>query len=74
VWIIKEVKPIQKALVEDNEYIIFLEISLEEEIRGKIITKKKVEQRVCKANKKGDIIIRFNGEKIKSNINEIKSW
>jgi len=73
-WIIKEIKPIQKALVEDNEYIIFLEIILEDELRGKTVTKRKVEQRVCKASKNGGIVIRFNGEKIKSNINDIKSW
>lgn len=73
-WIIKEIKIIQKALVEDNQYLIFLEIKLEEEIRGRLVTKKKIEQRFCKANKKGNIIISFNGEKIKSNINDIKSW
>jgi len=73
-WTVKEIKPIKKALIENNEYIIFLETTLEDDLLNKIITRKKVEQRFCKANKKGDIIIRFNGEKIKCNINDIAFW
>jgi len=72
-WIVKGVKPIKKALIEGNEYIVFIEIELEEEIFNTIISKKKVDKRFCKVNKNGNIIIRFNGEKIKSNINDIPS-
>ena len=35
-WTVKEIKPIKKALIENNEYIIFLETTLEDDLLNKI--------------------------------------
>jgi len=72
-WIIKpeNIKLIKKWHVEDNEYIIFIEYTKEDEFKGKILIHTKTVQRFCKARKNGNIIINFNGQKIKANINNI---
>jgi len=72
-WIIKQdsIKPIKKMHVEDNEYIIIIEYIEEEEFKDKHLTRTKTITRFCKAKKNGDIIINFNGQKIKANINQI---
>jgi hypothetical protein len=72
-WIVKEesIKPSKKRLVENNEYIIYIDYVEEEEIAGKILTRSKTEMRFCKANKKGNIKVSFKGQKLKYNINDI---
>ena len=73
-WEIKQesIKPIKKMLVEDNEYIIYIEYMEQENIKGKTLTRKQIINRFCKATKKGNITINFYGSKIKSNINNIE--
>jgi len=73
-WIIKpeSIKPIKKWHVENNEYIIIVEYVEEDKIKGKVLSNTKTVQRFCKAKKNGDIIINFNGQKIKANINQIE--
>ena len=70
-WSIKQINLIKKMLVEDNEYIIFIEVVFKDEIKGKILSKTQRETRFCKAKKNGDIVINYNGEKINTNINQI---
>lgn len=65
------IKPIKKMHVENNEYIIYIQYNKETEFKGQQIVKTEIDSRFCKANKKGDITISFNGLKIKSNINLI---
>jgi len=73
-WTIKpeSIKPIKKWNVEGNEYIIIVQHIEEDEIKGKILSNTKTTQRFCKAKKNGDIVINFNGQKIKANINQIE--
>ena len=73
-WIIKpeSIKLIKKWHVENNEYIIFVQYIEEDNFKGKILNNTKTTQRICKAKKNGDIIINFNGQKIKANINQIE--
>ena len=73
-WMIKSesIKPIKKWHVVNNEYIIIVEYVEEDKIKGKVLSNTKTVQRFCKAKKNGDIIINFNGQKIKANINQIE--
>lgn len=73
-WIIKQdsIKPIKKMHVENNEYIIYVEYMEEDNFKDKHLSRIQTVSRFCKAKKDGDIIINFNGQKIKSNINLIE--
>ena len=57
--------------VENNEYMIIIEYVEEDDFKEKNISHTKTTSRFCKAKKNGEITINFNGQKIKSNINQI---